>query len=177
VEQPSGIPPVFGDHARIMFDMLCLAYQGDLTRIFTFMLATENSDRPYPECGVPDAYHPLSHHGYNPAKMERVARINAYHVETTTYFLEKLRSTPDGDGSLLDHSMIVYGSGISDGNVHDHNNVPVLILGGGAGQLRGDRHVRVPKDTPLTNLHVTLLDKLGVEVDRLGDSTGELSGI
>ena len=109
--------------------------------------------------------------------MARVATLNAYHVQTTSYFLEKLRSTPDGDGSLLDHAMIVYGSGISDGNVHSHKNLPIMVLGGGDGRLKGNRHLRVPEETPLTNLHVTLLNKLGVSVERLGDSTGEVSGI
>ena len=177
MQKPSGIPPVFRDHAHLMFDLLCLAFQSDLTRVFTFMLATENSDRPYPECGVPDPYHPLSHHGDDPEKMARVATLNAYHVQTTSYFLEKLRSMPDGDGSLLDHAMIVYGSGISDGNVHSHKNLPIMVLGGGDGRLKGNRHLRVPEETPLTNLHVTLLNKLGVSVERLGDSTGEVSGI
>ncbi len=175
VDHPPGIPATFEDHAKLMFDLYALAYQSDMTRVITFMIAHEFSGRTYPEIGVPDAHHPISHHQGDPVRLAKLAKINAYHVRLFAGFLEKLRSTPDGDGSLLDHTMIVYGAGMSDSNAHDPKNLPILLAGGGAGQLKSGRHVRFAKDTPLANLHVTLLDKLGVHVDKLGDSAGELS--
>jgi hypothetical protein len=175
VDHPPGIPAAFEDHAKLMFDLYALAYQCDMTRVITFMIAHEFSGRTYPEIGVPDAHHPISHHQNDPVRLAKLAKINAYHVTLFAYFLEKLRSTPDGDGSLLDHVNIVYGAGMSDSNAHDPKNLPILLAGGGAGQLKSGRHLRFAKDTPLANLHVTLLDKLGVHVEQLGDSVGELS--
>jgi hypothetical protein len=175
VDQPAGIPATFEQHAKLMYDLYALAYQCDLTRVITFMIAHEFSGRTYPEIGVPDAHHPISHHQNDPTRLAKLAKINTYHVSLFASFLEKLRSTPDGDGSLLDHAMIVYGAGMSDSNAHDPKNLPILLAGGGTGLLKGGSHLRFPKETPLANLHVTLLDKLGVHVDKLGDSAGELS--
>jgi hypothetical protein len=174
VDQPAGIPATFEEHAKLMYDLYALAYQCDLTRVITFMIAHEFSGRTYPQIGVPDAHHPISHHQSDPARLAKLVKINTYHITLFASFLEKLRSTPDGDGSLLDHVMIVYGAGMSDSNAHDPKNLPILLAGGGAGHLKGGNHVRFAKDTPLANLHVTLLDKLGVRVEKLGDSAGEL---
>ena len=157
-----------------MFDLQVLAYQADLTRVCTFMMGPEQGGRTFREIGIGDAHHPLSHHQNDPLKIEKVTKIDIYHSQMVAYFLDKLQSTPDGDGSLLDHSMIVYGSGISDGNSHSTKDLPVVLVGGGAGQLKGGRHIRYPKDTPMTNLHLTLLDKLGIPLENLGDSTGKL---
>jgi hypothetical protein len=173
VARPAGIPASFEDHAKLMFDLQVLAYQTDLTRVITFMVGREVSSRAYPEIGVPDPHHPLSHHQGDVNKIEKLVRINVLHLTMFAYYLEKLRTTPDGDGSLLDHAMIVYGSGMSDGNSHSHHNLPILLAGGGAGHLSGGRHVQYPKDMPLTNLYVSLLDKLGVPAERFGDSTGK----
>jgi hypothetical protein len=175
VDQPAGIPATFEEHAKLMFDLYVLAYQCDLSRVITFMIAHEFSGRTYPQIGVPDAHHPISHHQNDPARIAKLVKINTYHTTLFASFLEKLQSTPDGDGSLLDHAMIVYGAGMSDSNAHDPKNLPILLAGGGAGHLKGGNHLRFPKDTPLANLHVTLLDKLGVRVEKLGDSAGELS--
>jgi hypothetical protein len=175
VEQPAGIPGTFEEHARLMFDLLTLALQTDMTRVSTFMLGKEVSVRAYPEIGVPDSHHPVSHHQNDPEKLAKLAKVNTFHVQQFAYFLEKLRSTPDGDGSLLDHAMILYGSGISDSNVHLHDNLPILLAGGAGGAIAGGRHLVVPKDTPVTNLFVTMLDKLGVPVEAIGDSNGRAS--
>jgi hypothetical protein len=174
VERPAGVPSTFEEQAKLMFDLLALAYQADLTRVGTFMMGHEVSSRAYPEIGVPDAHHPISHHQGDKEKIAKCAKVNVFHTTLFAYFLEKLRSTPDGDGSLLDHSILLYGGGMSDGNLHSHLNLPILVVGGG-GSLEGGRHIRFPKETPLTNLHVTILDKLGVRIDSLGDSTGALS--
>ena len=174
VAQPMGIPDTFDAHAKLMYDLLALAYQCDLTRVATFMIGKEVSGRSYPEIGVPDGHHACSHHQNDPVKLEKLAKINQYHVQHFAYFLEKLRQTPDGDGSLLDHSVFVYGSGISDGNIHFHLDLPMLVVGGGAGTLRGGRHLKYASDTPLSNLYVALLDKLGLPVEQFGDSTGQL---
>ncbi len=174
VEQPESIPASFADYAKLMFDLQVLAYQCDLTRIITFMIGREFSGRTYPEIGARDAHHPTSHHQNDPEKLAKLAKINTYHATLFAYYLDKLRATADGDGSLLDHLMIVYGSGMSDGNAHSPDDLPILLVGGGAGQLKGGRHLRYPGNTPLANLHVTLLDKLGVPVDGLGNSTGGL---
>jgi len=139
------------------------------------MMAREQSSRSYPEIGVADPHHPMSHHMGNTAKIEKVVKINIYHAKLFAYFLEKLQSTPDGDGSLLDHSMIVYGSGMSDGDQHSWIDLPILLAGGGVGQIKGGRHIRYPKDTPVTNLYLTILDKAGFPVENLGDSTGKLA--
>ena len=174
IARPPGIPATFEEHATLMFDLLALAYQTDLTRVSTFMMGRELSARAYPEVGVPDAHHGTSHHQNDPEQLAKLAKINTYHMEMFARFLEKLRSTPDGDGSLLDHAMVIYGAGISDSNVHMHDNLPILLVGGGAGQVKGGRHLQYPKDTPHTNLHVAVLDKLGIPVERFGDSTGKL---
>ena len=174
IEQPAGIPPTFEEQSKLMFDMLALAYQADLTRVSTFMMGHEVSSRAYPEIGVPDAHHPLSHHQGDKEKIAKCIKVNLFHMQMFAYFVEKLRSTPDGDGSLLDHSVLMYAGGISDGNQHSHVNLPVLLIGGGSGQLKGGRHVRYPKDTPLANLHVSVLDKLGVPAGSFGDSNGQL---
>jgi hypothetical protein len=174
IDHPAGVPATYDEHVRLMCDLQVLAYQADLTRVITFMLGREFSGVTYPQIGVPDAHHPVTHHQQEPEKVAKVAKINAYHVTQLAYLLEKLRSTPDGAGSLLDHSIIVYGTGMGDCNAHDPRNIPVLLAGGGAGQLKGGRHIKYPKETPLANLHLTLLDKLGVRYDRIGDSTGRL---
>ena len=174
VDQPAGIPAAYEDHVKLMFDLEVLAYQCDLTRVITFMMGREFSGATYPQIGVPDAHHPISHHQNEPDKVAKVAKINAYHVKQFAYLLDRLRSTRDGDGSLLDHVTMIYGAGMSDSNAHDPHNIPLLLAGGGAGHLKGGRHIRYAKNTPLANLHLTLLDQLGVPCDRLGDSTERL---
>ena len=177
VNHPAGVPLSLTEHARLMYDLYVLAWQADLTRVVTFMVGHEFSGRTYPEAGVPDAHHAISHHQGNPASLAKLAKIDTYNVQNFSYFLDKLKNTPDGDGSLLDHAMIVYGAGMSDGNGHDPKNLPLILAGGGCGQLKGGRHIRYPKDTPLANLHVTLLDKLGVHIEKIGDSNGMLSNL
>jgi len=176
IDQPAGVPPTFEEHAKIMFDLQLLAYQADLTRVITFMVGHETSQRAYPEIGVPDAHHPLSHHGGNAEKIANLIKVNQYHARMFAYYLDRLRETQDGDGSLLDQSTILYGSGMSDGNGHNHHNLPTLLVGGGAGTLTGNRHIRYPveSETPVTNLFLSVLDKLNVPLDTLGDSTGQL---
>jgi hypothetical protein len=175
VERPVGsIAASFEEHAKVMLDLQVLAYQCDLTRVMTFMIGKELSSRTYPEIGVPDQHHPLSHHQNDPQKLAKLTKINAFHTSLFAYYLEKLQSTPDGDGSLLDHVMIIYGSGMSNSNQHIPHKLPVLLVGGGAGQIRGGRHLRFPDGTPLTNLYLTVLNKVGVPVERVGDSTGGL---
>jgi hypothetical protein len=173
VDHPAGIPVVWEQHVRLMFDLEVLAYQCDLTRVITMMLGHEHSGMTYPQIGVPDAHHPISHHQQQPELIAKVAKINAYHVQMFTYFLEKLQATPDGDGTLLDHMTMIYGAGIADSNSHSPINIPVILAGGGAGKLKGGRHIKF-KDMPLANLHLTLLDQFGVRQDRLGDSTGRV---
>ena len=175
-ERPTGgIPATFKEHARLMFDMQVLAFQSDLTRVVTFLMSREVSPRTYTEIGISDPHHGLSHHQNNPASMEKLAKINRYHIEQLAYFLEKLHATPDGDGTLLDHLALMYGCGISDSNLHTHDNLPVLIVGGAAGAMKSGRHLRCEKDTPLTNLQLALLNALGVPLDHLGDSTGKVN--
>jgi Protein of unknown function (DUF1552) len=174
VEHPAGVPATFDDHVQLMCDLQVLAYQADLTRVVTFMLGREFSGVTYPQIGVPDAHHPITHHQQEPEKIVKVAKINAYQVTKFAYLLERMRATPDGDGSLLDHATLIYGTGMGDCNAHDPRNIPVLLAGGGAGHLKGGRHIRYPKETPLANLHLTLLDKFGVNLDRIGDSTGRI---
>src|SRR3984893_5637159 len=174
-ERPVGVPETFKEHAELMFDLQALAFQADITRVSTFMLARENSKRPYAEIGLAEEHHSISHHGNNPEKMAMYSRLNTYHVQTFAYYLNKLQSIPDGNGTLLDHALIVYGGGMSDGNVHSNYNVPVIVVGGGDQQIKGNRHLRFPKGTPLANLPLPLLDKLGVPLKHYGDdSTGEL---
>lgn len=172
VDQPAGIPSTVGEHAKLMFDLLALAYETDLTRVITFMMGREITGRTYAEIGIPDAHHPISHHQKDPEKLVKLAKINQYHVQLFSEFLERLRTTPDGDGTLLDHSMIVYGAGMGDSNSHASENLPILLAGGAAGT--GGRHIKYPEDTPLANLHLSLLDRMGVPVESLGHATGKL---
>ena len=175
LERPIGIPESYREHVELMFDLTALAYQVDMTRVFTFMLGRELNGRAYPEIGIPDSHHGLSHHRYDPEKLAQLAKINTYHVSLFTHFLDELANTPDGDGSLLDHSLLMYGASLSDSNKHSHFDLPLLLVGGGAGQLKGGRHLQYPRDTPMTNLLVSQLDKAGVRLDDgLGDSTGRL---
>jgi hypothetical protein len=173
VDRPDGIPANWEDHIKLMFDLMVLAYQSDLTRVITLMVGHEQSGMTYPQIGVPDAHHPISHHQREPEKVAKTAKINAYHVKMFTYLLERLRDTPDGDGALLDHMTMIYGAGIADSNSHAPVNIPFLLAGGGAGNLKGGRHTNL-KGVPLANLHLTLMDQFGVSWDRIGDSTGRL---
>lgn len=175
IEKPEGIPALFADYVTLMLDLLCAAFQADLTRVATFMMGREGSLQSYPEIGVPDSHHPLTHHGGKADLVEKVAKINAFHLELFARLAAKLKATPDGDGSLLDHSMFVYGSGISDGDRHTHDDLPVLVVGQGAGRLKTGRHVVVPKATPMTNLFLALLDRMNLPADPVGDSTGPLA--
>jgi hypothetical protein len=170
VERPAGIPASYADHARMMFDLLVLAFQTDLTRVSTFLYGREASVRGFPEIGVPDSWHPLSHHGYDPEKLGKIAKLNEFHVGLLAYFLGRLQATPDGDGSLLDRTTILYGSGLSDSNLHTPLNLPTLVMGPG---IKGGRHVKY-QPTPLANLQRTLLEMMGVPVERFGDSTGNV---
>ena len=174
MERPTAIPEEFEDHARLMIDLQAIAFQADLTRVISFMMAREGSNRSYRSIGVSDGHHSVTHHMNDPEKIEKVHKINTHHVETFAYMLEKLRSTPDGDGNLLDHSLILYGSSISDGNAHTHHDLPIVLAGSGAGQFKTGRHIRYPKDTPLNNLLLSMLHTAGVPADKWGDSTGEL---
>jgi len=174
LDRPVGVPASYADHARLMFDLQVLALQGDVTRVITFQLARETSNRTYPETGVSDPHHPLSHHGNDPEKIARMAKINQFHVSLFAEFLGKLKSTPEGNGSLLDHSLYLYGSGMGNPNVHDHRNLPILVAGGAAGGMKGGRHIKFKKPTPLANLHLTLLDKVGVRLDSFADSQGKV---
>ncbi len=173
VVQPAGIPATYGEHANLMSDLLLLAYQTDLTRVGTYMMAREISGRTYPEIGVPDSHHPTSHHRDDPTLYEKIAKINEYHLSLFAYFLEKARATPDGDGSLLDNMMVLYGAGMSDSNRHDNKGLPLVLVGGGGGKLHAGGHLRY-EDTSISNLHLTVLDKMGVRVDKMSDATGRL---
>ncbi len=174
LERPSSVPEAFEDHAKLMMDLQVIAFQTDMTRVITFMLGKAGSNRPYRSIGVSDGHHSITHHQNDPVKIANVAKIDAHLVETFAYFLQKLKETPDGDGSLLDHSLILYGSGLGDANVHTHHELPTAVFGGGAGQIKGGRHLKYPKDTPLNNLLVSLLDKGGVRTENFGDATGQL---
>jgi hypothetical protein len=173
-DRPTGVPATFPEHARLMFDLQLLAFRSDLTRVITFMTGRELSGRIYPEIDISDAHHPLSHHENDPAKLAKLTRINTHHITQLAYFLDQLQAAPDGDGSLLDHTAVLCGAGMSDGNSHSPLNLPVLLIGADVG--RG-RHVRVPDETPIGNLHVTVLDTIGVRVDRFGNSTGRVNGL
>jgi hypothetical protein len=175
VDRPAGIPATYDEHVKLMCDLQVLAYQCDLTRIITLMLGREFSGVTYPQVDVPDAHHPITHHAGQPEKIAKVEKINAYHVTQFAHLLNKMRSTPDGDGTLLDHATLMYGTGMGECNAHDPRNIPLVLAGGGAGTLKGGRHIRYPKETPLANLHLTMLDNFGVKWDRIGDSTGRLS--
>ena len=174
LDRPVGVPAAYADHARLMFDLQVLALQGDITRVTTFQLARETSNRTYPEIGVPDAHHPLTHHGNDPAKIARVAKINQFHVSLFADFLKKLQATPEGNGSLLDHSLYLYGSGMGNPNVHNHTNLPILVAGGAAGNMQGGRHIKFEQPAPLANLHLTLLNKVGVPLESFADSQGRV---
>jgi hypothetical protein len=174
LDRPVGVPAAYADHARLMFDLQVLAMQGDVTRVITFQLARETSNRTYPEIGVPDPHHPLSHHGNDPEKIARMAKINQFHVSLFAEYLAKLKATAEGNCTLLDHSLILYGSGIGNPNIHDHTNLPILVAGGTAFGMKGNRHLKYAKPTPLANLHLTLLDKVGVRLDSFADSNGKV---
>jgi len=172
---PTGVPKDVEEHIKLMYDLQVLAWQAEITRVSTFLMCKELSTATYPKSGVRDAFHTLSHHSNVRDNIDRFAVLNTYHVALLAYFLDKLRSTPDGDGTLLDHSMVLYGSGMSDGNQHNHTDLPIILAGGASGRLKGGRHLRNPKNTPMANLLVSMLDTLEVPMDKLGDSTGELS--
>ena len=174
-QPPVGIPEKYADHVKLMFDLQWLAYQADLTRVFTFMFGRELGGRPYPELDISDGHHAASHHGNRPEDMLRLAKLNAYHVDLFAYFLKRLQSTPEGDGTLLDHTLMLYGAGLSDSQLHSHVDVPLAVVGGGSGQVKGGRHIAVAGNPPMSNLLVSMLDKVGVHRDRLGDSTGRLN--
>jgi hypothetical protein len=173
VHQPAGIPDGFDEQVRLLYDLQLLAYQSDLTRVITFLYGREQTGRPYPQIGVPEPHHPLTHHQNDPVKMEKCTRIQRHHIALFAEYLEKLRKTPDGDGSLLDHVILLFGSGISNSDRHTHGPLPTFVVGGGSGTLKGGRHLIYPEHTPLTNLQLTLLNKLGVPAESLGDSTGQ----
>ncbi|HXE79649.1 MAG TPA: DUF1552 domain-containing protein [Vicinamibacterales bacterium] len=175
IEKPTGIPVEYEEYVKLMFDLQLLAFQTDLTRVVTMMMGREGSLRTYPEIGVPDPHHPLTHHGGKQDWIEKVTQVNEFHARLFAYFIDRLKSTPDGDGSLLDHSMIVYGSGLSDGDRHTHEDLPVLVFGRGDGSLRPGRHIVYPSETPMNNLFLTLLDRMGVHAETLGDSTGRVA--
>lgn len=173
-DRPARVPASYDEHARLMFDLQVLALQADMTRVITFQLAREASTRVYPEAGVTEPHHPVSHHQGDPDKIAKLAKINAYHVSLFAYFLGKLKATPDGDGSLLDHCIYLCGSGMGNPDVHDHTNLPILVAGGGAGRVKGGRHIRYDEPTPLANLHLTLLEKAGVPLESFADSRGKV---
>lgn len=175
VAQPAGIPETFEAHVRLLYDLQLLAYQSDLTRVITFMYGREQTGRPYPQIGVPDPHHPVTHHQGDPVKMEKCTRIQRHHIMLFTEYLEKLRNTPDGDGSLLDHTILLFGSGISNSDRHTHGPLPIFVAGGSGIGFKGGRHLVYPERTPLTNLQLTLLNKLGVQAEKLGDSTGQFN--
>jgi uncharacterized protein DUF1552 len=173
VDRPAGVPDGFEPHVQLLYDLQVLAYQSDLTRVITFMYGREQTGRPYPQIGIPEPHHPLTHHQNDPSKMEKCTAIQLYHVALFATYLEKLRATPDGDGSLLDHLVLLFGGGISNSDRHTHGPLPTLVAGGGAGTIKGGRHIVYPENTPLTNLQLTLLNKVGVPAETLGDSTGQ----
>ncbi len=177
LDRPVGVPAAFADHAKLMFDLQILAFQADITRIVTFQLAREQSNRTYPEIGVSDPHHPTSHHGNDPEKVAKIAKINTFHVSLFSEFLQKMKATPDGDGSLLDHSVYLYGSGMGNPSLHDHDNLPILVAGGAATGLKGGRHIKYEEGTNLANLHLTLLNRVGVQRDSFVDSTGKVEGL
>jgi hypothetical protein len=173
-DRPIGAPASYDEHAKLMFDLAALAFQADITRVFTLLLGREQTNRPYPNIGVPEAHHAISHHQNDPAKLAKCAKINAYHIELLARFADKLKATPDGDGTLLDNSMVLQGSGLSNSDQHSHIDLPLVVVGGGGGRLKGGRHLKFPKDTPMNNLHLAMLEKVGVPVEKLGDSTGKV---
>ena len=174
VDQPVGVPSDYAEHAKLMMDLLALAFQTDMTRISTFMLAREVSGHAYPEIGVPDSHHPLSHHQDEAAKLERLHKINEYHFQQFAHLVTKLAEMPEGDGTMLDYTLFLYGTGISDSNTHFHDDLPIALVGGKAAGIKGGRYIRYPKGTPLTNLHISILENLGTPVEKLGNSTGKV---
>jgi len=176
-DRPVGVPAAFADHVKLMFDLQILAFQADITRVVTFQLTREQSNRTYPEIGVPEPHHPTSHHGGDPEKIAKIAKINTYHVSLFSDFLQRMKGTPDGEGSLLDHTVYLYGSGMGNPSIHDHENLPILVAGGAASGLRGGRHIHSEKGTNLANLHLTLLDRVGVELGSFMDSTGKIEDL
>jgi hypothetical protein len=174
IEKPAGVPVLFADYLKLMFDIQLLAIQADLTRTATFMVGREGSQRTYDEIGIPEPHHPLTHHRGNKDSIEKVTQINTFHAQQFAYFLGKLKATKEGDGTLLDHSMVVYGSGIADGSQHTHENLPIIVAGRGNGSLKPGRYLKYPKGTPTTNLWLTLLDRMEVHPETVGDSTGRL---
>ncbi len=174
---PGGIPAEYETHIRLMCDLMVLAFQADVTRVSTFVLANEGSNRPYPFVDVPDGHHDLSHHGNDAQKKEKIRKINLFHTRQLAYLLQKLRDVQEGDGTLLDHCMIAYGSGIHDGNAHNHEDLPLLLAGGGCGSLKSGRHLRFAPETPLSNLWLSMLNRLEISWEKLGDSTGTLAGL
>src|SRR5262245_38008651 len=174
---PTGIPHDHVDHTQLMFDLMALAFQANITRISTFMMAREVSYRTFPMLGISEPFHPASHHQNNPARLEALSRINAHHVGLLAYFLERLKATPDADGNLVDHSLDLNGSAMSNSNIHNHGPLPVLVAGAAAGRMKGGRHIKYPENTPMANLLMTILDKAGIPQESVGDSTGFLSEV
>ena len=172
-DRPIGVPEDYDAHARLMFDLLAVAFKADITRVFVFTLGKEQTNRAYPELGVNAAHHAVSHHQHDPLKFEQGAKVNQYHIGLTAHFLDKLKSTPDGDGNLLDHSLVLHGGGISDANEHSHIDLPLVMIGG-AGGVKGGRVLRHSKDTPMNNLLVAMLQRAGVPAEQFGDATGSL---
>jgi hypothetical protein len=177
LDRPVGVPAAFADHAKLMFDLQILALQADITRVITFQLTREQSNRTYPEIGVSDPHHPTSHHGNDPDKVAKIAKINTFHVSLFAEFLQRMQATPDGDGSLLDHTVYMYGSGMGNPSLHDHENLPILVAGGAAAGLKGGRHLKYEKGLPLANVHLTLLDRVGVHLESFGDSSGRIEDL
>ena len=174
VDQPMGVPSEYAEHGKLMMDLLALAYQTDLTRVSTFMLAREVSSRAYPEIGVSDSHHPLSHHQNETAKLERLHKVNEFHFQQFAHLVDRLASIPEGEGTMLDYTLFMYGTGISDSNTHFHDDLPIAVVGGKASGVHGGRYVRYPQGTPLANLEITILDKLGIQVEKFGDANGML---
>jgi hypothetical protein len=174
LERPSGIPDEFESHAKLMSDLMVIAFQTDMTRVVSFMMAREGSNRSYRSIGVSDGHHSVTHHQNDAEKIAKTMKIDQLHVEMFSYLLSKMASTPDGDGTLLDHSMILFGSSISDGNAHTHHDLPLILAGGANGKIKGGRHIRYAPETPMNNLLLSMLDMSGAQVDQLGDSTGKL---
>ena len=177
VVQPAGVPGEYDEHAKLLMDLLLLAYQADITRVSCMQIARESSTRTYPHIGVPEPHHPVSHHQNDPHNIAQKTKIDAYHMSLFARFVEKMKQMPDGDGTLLDHAILVYGAGMGDGDHHTPIDLPVVLAGGGCGQLQGGRHLKCALNTPFMNLGVTILDKLGVSVDKISDSTGRLSNL
>jgi len=177
-ERPMENPEFWDDRAKLMFDLQVLAFQADVTRVFTMLMGREQSPQTFPQIGVPEQHHSLSHHMENPNLMAKKSKIDAHYIAQFAYFLEKLRATPDGDGTLLDHSLLLYGGGLGNSNLHEHTNLPCLLAGGGAGTVKGGRHLQYPSQTPQANLFLSILDKLGIPTpEKIGDSTGHLSDL